>query len=323
MARNTHLSTLLASLALLAGIAWGAGQAAAQQAPQPPFPSPYGPDDEIGAANNLSPELVVQAAKLVKTGKTYSLGIDVSSETPAFPPRFLSVTVLSPGQQAGKTYGANKGTYNDDILVAWLGIATQIDGLGHLGADNVYYNNNKSTDFVRPTGLVKLGIEKIPPIVTRGVVLDIAGYKGVSMMTEGEVITVADIEGAARKQNVTIEKGDVVLLHTGWLSLLGKDDQRFVSKEPGIGIAAAEYLGGKGVVAVGADTWGVEAVPFEAKDNFFPAHVVLLAKHGVYLLENINTAELVKDKAYEFLFVLGQAKVVGAVQMIINPVAIR
>ncbi len=143
------------------------------------------------------------------------------------------------------------------------------------------------------------------------------------MLKEGELISVADIEGAAAAQGVKIEKGDVVILHTGWLGLLGKDDQRFVTKEPGIGVAAASYLADQGVVAVGADNWGVEAVPHKDPETFFPAHVELLARNGVYILENLDTAELIEDGVSEFLFVLGQARLTGAVQMIINPVAIR
>lgn len=313
-ARTHMFRAAAAALALLCGPALAA---------EGPFPSPFGPDDEIGAANLLSPEKVVQAAKLVTTGKTYALGIPVGRNTPAFPPRFVSVTTFSPGQSGAKTFGSNHGTYNDDLLVAWLGTGTQIDGLGHLGAGHVYYNNNHAEDFVKPAGLAKLGLEKVPPIVTRGVLLDIAKVRGVERMQAGEVIGVADLEAAMRAQGVQIGKGDVVIVHTGWLSLLGEDPQAFIQKEPGIGVEAARWLVEKGVVAIGADNWGVEAVPHEDPSTFFPAHVETLARGGVYLLENIDTRGLVADGVSEFLFVLGQARVEGAVQMIINPVAIR
>lgn len=285
-------------------------------------PSKWGADDEIGAANLLTPEKVLEAVKLVQEGKTYALGVAVDRTTPAFPPRSVAVTVLQPNQAQGASLGSNRMTYNDDMITGWLGVGTQIDGLSHLGIDNVYYNGHKAADFAKVTGVTKLGIEKIPPIVTRGVVLDIAGLKGVEMMKEGEVVTVEDMEAAARKQGVEIRKGDVVLLHTGWLSLLGKDDKRFGAGEPGIDGKGAEHLAGKEVVAVGADSWGIEAVPF-ASDSVYDAHQILLAKNGIYILENVNTAELVADGVSEFLFVLGQPRYVGAVQAIINPVAIR
>ena len=114
-----------------------------------------------------------------------------------------------------------------------------------------------------------------------------------------------------------------MLFHTGWLSIIDKDPKRFGSVEPGLGRGGARYLVSKGVVAVGADTWGLEAVPFEKDAGIFEVHQILLPLSGTYILENVNTAELARDKAYEFLFVLGHNKYQGAVQAMINPIAIR
>lgn len=275
-------------------------------------PSKWGAADEIGAANYLSPAKVLEAAKLIKMGKVYSLGIPVGPDTPAFPPRSCKLYVVQPGQQAGGSLGPTKTTYNDDILDCWVGIGTQLDGLGHIGIDNVYYNGNKAADFADATGLKKLGIEKVPPIATRGVLLDMAAYYGTDLVPEGTAFNVAEIEGAAKRQGVEIRQGDVVLFHTGWLNLIGKEDKRFGSVEPGLGLAGARYLVGKGVVAVGADTWGLETLPFPKDTGVFEVHQELIAKNGTYILENIDSRELARDKAYEFLFVLGQPKYVGA-----------
>ena len=155
---------LCCSVALLGSV----GAASAQDWTK----SKWGPDDEIGAANYMKPELVVKAAQLVKTGKTYALGIPVSSSTPAYPPRGFKITVVQPGQAGNPGLGPNKATYNDDMLDGWVGVGSQLDGLGHLGIEHVYYNGNKVADFADPTGLKKLGVEKIPPMVTRGVLLD-------------------------------------------------------------------------------------------------------------------------------------------------------
>jgi kynurenine formamidase len=274
--------------------------------------SKWGPDDEIGAANYMKPELVVKAAGLVKTGKTYALGIPVDSKTPAYPPRTFKITVVQPGQAGNPGIGPNKATYNDDILDTWVGIGSQLDGLGHLGVEHIYYNGNKIADFGDPNGLKKLGIEKVPPMVTRGVLLDMAAYYNTDVVKEGTAFNVKEIEEAAKKQNVEIRQGDVVIFHTGWLSLIGKDDKRFSAGEPGLGVEGAKYLTGKGVVAVGADTWAVETIPFESK-NVFEVHQILLAMNGTYILENMDTAELAKDKGYEFLFVLGQPRFRGGV----------
>lgn len=285
--------------------------------------SKYGPADEIGAANILTPQMAVDAARLVRTGKTYALGVETHAGTPAFAPRTWSMTVLQPGQTAGSTLGPTRTTYNDDIISGWVGIGSQLDGLGHIGIDNTYYNCFKAAEFVQPNGLQKLGIEKVPPFVTRGVLLDMTAYYGVPMLPEGTAFNSREIQEQARRQGVEIRRGDVVLFHTGWQALEGKDNKRFVAGEPGLGREGAQWLASRGVVAVGADTWGLEAVPFEQGAGVFEVHQILLARNGIYILENMKTAPLAADRAWDFMFVLGAPRWTGAVQSIINPVAIR
>lgn len=284
------------------------------------YPSKYGKDDTIGAANNMSPAIVIEAAKLVKTGKSYSLGVTTGPDTPAYGTR--NFQIFTEASIIGEPLGTNKATGLDDFLATWMGIGSQIDGLGHLGVDFRYYNGNKESDILRPHGLTKLSTDKIPPIVTRGVLLDIVALKGKNL-AGGYAINKADIEAAVAKQGTPIRKGDVVLLHTGWLASMGNDKKAFLEKEPGLGKEGATYLASLGVVAVGSDGWAVEALPFEDPKEAFPVHQILIAKNGVYLLENMNVGPLAADKGYEFLFVFGQPKFAGAVQAIINPIAIR
>ncbi len=308
--------------ALIAAVALTLGSAALAQASW--YPSKWGPTDEIGAANYLTPAVALQASKLIKTGKVYSLGITVSTTTPAYPPRTCSIYIVQPGQTgSAEGLGHTHTTYNDDILNCWTGIGTQLDGLGHIGVGDRYYNGFKWGEFATIGGLKKLGADKVPPMVARGVMLDMAAYLGVDVVKEGTAFNKAEIDGAAAKQGVTINQGDVVIFHTGWLSLIDKEPARFGSVEPGLGREGARYLVSKGVVAVGADTWAVEVIPFEKGAGIFEVHQILLPMSGTYILENINTAELAKDKAYEFMFVLGQNKYQGSVQSMINPVAIR
>jgi kynurenine formamidase len=287
------------------------------------YPSRYGADDTLGAINNLSPEKVLQAVRLVTTGKTYRLGVETGPESPAYAPRKFGLTVLQPGNGTGATLGSNKATGNDDLLITWMGIGSQIDGLGHMGIEHRYYNGLKAEDFVAPTGLTKLSVDALPPIVTRGVLLDMAKHFGKPILNAGTAINRADILTAAVAQGVTIGKGDVVLFHTGWLNLVGDDDIRFMAGEPGLGLDGARFLADLGVVAVGSDTWAVEVIPHEDPTQAFPVHPELLAKNGVYILENMDTRALAADGVYEFLFVLGQPRFVGSVQAVINPVAIR
>jgi kynurenine formamidase len=309
-------------IALLGAFAMASSFSAAGQTSW--YPSKWGANDEIGAANYMTSATALQAARLVKTGKVYSLGITVSTTTPAYPPRTCSIYIVQPGQTgSAEGIGPTHTTYNDDILNCWNGIGTQLDGLGHIGVGDRYYNGLKWGEFATIGGLKKLGTEKIPPMVARGVLLDMAAFLGVEVVKEGTAFNKSEIDGAAKKQGVEIHQGDVVIFHTGWLSLIDKDPKRYATVEPGVGREGARYLVSKGVVAVGADTWAVEAIPFEKDAGVFEVHQILLPMSGTYILENINTAELAKDKAYEFMFVLGHNKYQGAVQSMINPVAIR
>ena len=292
------------------------------------YPSKWGAKDELGAANYLTPAIALQAAKLIKTGKVYSLGITVSTTTPAYPPRTCSIYIVQPGQTgSSEGLGNTHTTYNDDILNCWTGIGTQIDGLGHIGVGDRYYNGLKWGDIASIGGMKKLGADTVPPMVARGVLLDMAAHYGVDVVKEGTAFNQAEIDAVAKKQGVEIRQGDVVIFHTGWLSLIDKDPKRYGSVEPGLGRDGARYLVSKGVVAIGADNWALEAIPFEKKGaedgGIFEVHQILLPMNGTYILENIATAELAKDKAYEFMFVLGQNKYQGSVQSMINPVAIR
>jgi kynurenine formamidase len=287
------------------------------------YPSKYGADDTLGAINNLSPELVVKAAKLVTTGKTYALGVETGPTSPAYPPRSYSMTVLQLSDGTGTPIGTNRATGNDDLLNFWMGIGSQIDGLGHMGIDHMYYNGNHASAFVRPTGLEKLSVHLLPPIVSRGVLLDMTAYFGEDMLPAGKAFNSKEIKAAANAQGINIEAGDVVLFHTGWLNLSDTDPVRFMSGQPGLGVDGAKYLAQQGVVAVGADTWALEVLPAEIEGEQFPVHPELLAKNGVYILENMDTRALAQDGVHEFLFVLGQPRFVGSVQAVINPVAIR
>jgi kynurenine formamidase len=287
------------------------------------YPSKYGANDTIGAANNLSPATTAAAAKLVKLGKVYALGVITGPDTPAYPPRTYQIVITQSNDGTGQLLGSNQATANDDILMSYVGIGSQLDGLGHVGIGHRYYNGNHAKDFVAPDGLKKLGTESVPPIATRGILLDMAKLAKTKMLPAGRAFNRKDIEAAEKAAGVTIGKGDVVIFHTGWLALSATDKKKFMGGEPGLGKEGAELLAARGVVAVGADTWGVEAVPFEVKTEAFPVHQILLTKHGVYLLEGMNTSALAADGATEFLFVLGQPRFQGAVQAVINPIAIR
>lgn len=302
------------------------------------FPSKWGKDDTLGGVNEITSASILAAAKLVKSGKRYALGQELSRDTPAYGSRTVQTFVVASAAifgNAGEPMGSGQVTGNDDWALVFFGVGTQIDGLGHVGINHTYYNGNKVGDFFHQSGLKKFSTSDIPPIVARGLVLDIVGYfkvtapakvmieGGVEMLKPEVAINEAEIVGALAAQNISLGQGDVVLLHTGYMALASLDAKRYMATQPGLGKAGALFLARHNPIAVGADTFGLEIGPGEVKEDLLPVHQELLAKRGIYVLENIVTAELVRDQAWEFMFVLGQARIKGTVQMIINPVAIR
>lgn len=314
---NFSSRALVAALMLAGAVARNTAPAEAQDW----VPSRFGADDRIGAANLLGPQQVLQAASLVTRGRIYPLGIETGEDSPAYGQRSYDIEIVSASDEI--PVGADVVTSNDERVRTSFGIGSQIDGLGHLGIGHQYYNGLTTEQIVRDDGLAELGTHRIPPIVTRGVVLDMTTYFDTDIVDEGTAFNQPEIEAAARAQGLTIGEGDVVLFHTGWMQLLGEDNERFISRQPGPGVEGAEYLAELGVVAIGADTPALEVIPFENPDRPFAVHQTLLAKQGVYILESMNTGELVADGLEPFLFVLSAPRFRGAVQAVVNPVAIR
>ncbi|MCR9270369.1 MAG: cyclase family protein [Hyphomonadaceae bacterium] len=285
------------------------------------FPSKYGGADRLGALNNLTPEKTAAAASLVQEGKTFSLGMVTGRDTPAYGPREYDVMVLQLSDGSGTPLGANQATGNDDYVDTFVGIGSQIDGLGHMGINHRYYNGVPVGDFVTTSGLTQFGTHTLPPIATRGILLDMT-KSFADPVPDGTAFNQAEIDAAAERAGVTIEAGDVVIFHTGKMKATA-GETTLAPLSPGLGVGGAQYLSDLGVVAVGADTWALEAIPFEDETRPFDVHLTLLAKNGVYILENMVTDDLAADGEGAFFFTLGVPRLEGTVQAIINPVAIR
>jgi kynurenine formamidase len=284
------------------------------------YPSRWGAADQRGAANRITPAKVLEAKNAIQKGQIYQLGHVYEAGMPMFGTRHYSIRI----PQAFAMPGKNQAVYHDEVISGELGqIGTQFDGLGHVGIGDLFYNGNRRSEFAQAEGLTKLGIENVGAIVTRGVLIDVAKFKGVEQLPATYEITVADLKGALQKQNVQIRSGDVVLIHTGWSSLWMKDNAKYGGSEPGIGVAAAQFLADAEVVIVGADTWGVEVMPNPDASLSAPVHQLLLARNGIYLHENLITAELARDNAYEFMYSFAPLRLKGATGSPGNPIAIR
>jgi kynurenine formamidase len=295
------------------------------------WPSRWGPDDEAGASNWMTPEKVLEAVKLIKAGKVYRLGRVYEATMPMRGQRSFRLTI--PGTPTGAARGKNKLVHNDEMVCGELGqVGTQFDGLGHIGVlvgnegdlnAMRFYNGVTAADMASPYGLKKLGIEKVKPFFTRGVLLDIAGYKG-RMLDKGEEITVADVQGAIAKQGLAdIRPGDAVLFNTGWGTLWMQDNARFNSGTPGIGLAVAKWLVDKQIAYVGSDTWPTEVNPNPDPDLAGPVHIELITKNGMFNHENLDLTELVQDRVYEFAYIFVPVPLKGATGSPGSPIAVR
>jgi kynurenine formamidase len=297
------------------------------------WPSRYGEGDQLGSLNEITPAKVAAAARLVRAGAVYDLGRTLHADVPHFPGRFWQQTLVStahlsnprrPGGSPGG-WGKNQVNWLIELVTGTLQIGTQLDGLNHLQIGDRFYNGWRTQDIVEDWGTSKLGIETVPPVVTRGLLVDVPRYRGVAHLQAGEVITLADVQGALRAQGgdgARVERGDVLLFHTGWGRFFETDHERFNSGEPGIGMEVASWLVERRVAITGADTWSFGAVPGEDPERPFVVPQTLNVKHGLFIMENLATEVLAEARVYEFMFVLTHHKTRGSTAAVIAPAAV-
>ena len=284
-------------------------------------PSKWGAGDERGSGNLMKPEQVLKAAKLIRTGEVIELGQVLDpANMPFFPGRQLSILT----KRTNVLPQSNRRISNEEMVIGELGqIGTQFDGFSHQGIDNGFYNCFKQDQIATRNGYTKLGIEKVGAFVTRGVLIDVAALKGVQMLPDSYEITVQDLQGALKRQNLTIQPGDAIIVHTGWGKLWGKDNVRYMKTDPGIGVAAAEWLAKQNPMLIGSDNWSVEVNPNPDPNIGSPVHQILLAVNGIHILESLKLDELVAKRVNEFALVLEPLKLKGATGSTVAPIAIH
>ena len=236
----------------------------------------------------------------MQTGKVYDLGRVLHANAPRFEGRYWqqilvsSSHIINPRRPEGMPNGWGQNSINriTELVTGTMQMGTHLDGLNHLQIGDRFYNGFQAREIVEEWGTNMLGMESVPQVITRGILMDTAGYRGVTQMKEGEIITVEDIEGALASQRVTVAQGDVLLIHTGWGSLWDLDPTRYTRGEPGIGMDAARWLVDKRVAMTGADTWSSGVVPGEDPERALVVPQTLNAKHGLFIMENLDTSIL-------------------------------
>jgi len=315
------------SITLGAALALAVSTAAYAQAPSwtvpaesQRCPSKWGAADERGSMNHQTAAAALAASKLIKAGEVIELAHVLGPSMAFFGTRRFDVHT----KRTFMNVFSNMRGSNEEIVITELGqVGTQFDGFAHQTHLNSWYNCVKVDENVERSQFKKYGIHTVGTLFTRGVLIDVAGFKGVEMLGDTYEITVEDLEGALKKQNLILQKGDAVLINTGWGKLYGKDNPRYVKSCPGLGVKAAEWLIAKDPMLLGADNWPVEVSPNPDKQLSLPVHQLALVVNGVHLLENVKLDELAQKGVSEFAFIMQPLKIQGASGSTVSPVAVR
>lgn len=323
------LRSLLPRLGLLA---LGAIAALSAHAAEGVGASPWGPADEIGRLNLITPESRAAILSRVDGRKAYDLATDYYIGMPSWQ------AAGDPHYQFWMTH-TPRGTVVDDPMavgremnhkVSYTGAAfsmyshsgTHIDALNHFGLDGKIWNGFRADEHLGDRGWTKTGIEKFPPLIARGVLIDVAAAQSLPMLPENYRITRQDLQNALAKQKVRLQRGDIVLIRTGRMQRFG-DASGYMANPPGLGLDAARFLvEDGGAMIVGADNLSLETFPSEVAGDYIPVHTYLLAQHGVPIMELVALEELSRDKVYEFAFIGGPLKIRGGDAAPLRPIAL-
>lgn len=345
IARTTLATTLVATLATaLAATALDsplAAQAARSAPPARPAPrapaervgtSPWGPDDQIGTLNMMTDASRAAILARVAGGKVYDLSVEFFNGMPSWyllgDPRYqfwMTHTPRGHGVDDPMQVGPAKNAlvaYTGDAVSMYTHTGTHIDALNHFGLHGEIFNGFKADQHLGDQGWKKGGVEEFPPIVARGVLIDVAGLKGVPVLPKSYSITPADLQEALRRQGVTLRRGDVVLIRTGRMTLW-PDGDGYILDQPGLGIDGAKWLAEEmGAMVIGGDNLSLEHFPVHSEENWIPVHTYLLAQRGIPIVEVAFLEELARDRVYEFAFIAASLKWRGASAAPFRPIAI-
>lgn len=303
------------------GVAVAENVPAPQTSSGPWWPSRWGAGDQLGALNHLNPQKVLEALTLVKKGQVLDMAHPFEMGRPDFHHR--TYNLISAGSPSKGPVGSERFMFNEEWLAGEItGMSTQFDALVHLGkqlgenGDNrtvYYYNGFTQSDIGTANGFKKLGVENVTPIFTKGVLIDLAAYKG-AVLNGNETITVADLKGALRYQGMSekdIRPGDVVFYRLGRDQLWYDDPESYVRTTAGLNKAAADWLASLDILAIGADSFALEPIP-PKNDRLAEIHATFLLYNGIYMFENLDLRGLAKAAVYQFAFSFAPIPFVGA-----------
>ena len=295
--------------------------------------SPWGKDDQIGTLNLMTDASRLRVLQRIGSGKVYDLAVEYFVGMPSWyaigDPRYQyhlthtpRGTAIDDPMKVGPALNA-KVSYTGDAVSMYTHMGTHIDALNHFGLHGEIWNRFSADEHVGDHGWKKGGAEALPPIIARGVLIDVAAAKGVDELPPSYRITPADLQAALTRQGTRLEPGDVVLIRTGRMRHFATSNARYMDDPPGLGLAAARWLiEDQRAMTLGADNLSLETFPVETDDNWVPVHTYLLAERGVPFMEVVNLEELARDRVYQFAFVAGSLKLRGASGAPLRPLAL-
>lgn len=314
---------------LVAGLALAAAPAVAERAGV--GASPWGPDDELGRLNLMTDASRAAILARVDGGEVYDLSVEyfvgMPGWFPAGDPRYsIWLTHTPRGTVVDDPMGVGTAmnehvSYTGTAVSMYAHTGTHIDALNHFGLNGRIYNGFTAEEHLGDRGWTKTGAETIPPIVARGVVIDVAAAHGVAALPAGYFIERKDIVEALERQAIELAEGDVVLIRTGRMQSYD-DSDAYLSNPPGLGMSGARYLVEEGAMIIGGDNLSLEAFPSQVEGNYIPVHTYLLAQHGIPIMELVNLESIAADGVYEFAFIAGSLKLRGADAAPMRPIAI-
>jgi kynurenine formamidase len=283
-------------------------------------PSKWGAADQRGAGNHMKPETVLRATRLIRTGEVFELGRVLKGDMPFSTGRRFEMEV----KRTNMNTGSNRRGSNEEIVFTELGqVGAQFDGFTHQTIGDSLYNCVKVADVATRSGFTKLGIENVGTLITRGVLIDVAAFKGVPMLGDTYPISTDDLQQALQRQKLTLQPGDAVIIHTGWGRLWDTDAGRYLKTNPGITTAAAEWLAKQDPMLIGIDNGPVGVTPDPDANLNNPVHQIALVVHGIHLLENLKLDELAGKQVYEFALIVQPLKIQGGTGSTVAPTAVR
>jgi kynurenine formamidase len=294
--------------------------------------SPWGPSDEIGRLNLMTDQSRSQVLSRVRGGAVYDLSVEYFVGMPSWqaagdPPYQMWMThtphgtEVSDPMQTGSEQNQHV-SYTGAAISMYTHMGTHIDALNHFGLDGKIYNGFAAQSFLGDRGWKVSGAEKIPPIVARGVLIDVAAAMNVEMLPDNYRVTRSDIKRALERQQVGLEVGDVALIRTGRMKRY-ENASAYIANAPGMGLDAARFLvEDGGAMIVGADNLSFEAFPSEVHGNYVPVHTYLLAQQGAPIIELVYLEELARAGVYEFAFIGGSLRLRGSDAAPLRPIAL-